>query len=709
MSTLTVSSAPAEDTGPHTLAELMRRVVSLWDVAGVTLFVFVMLCVTEVAVDNVDGGLDRLPFLRGLTVGAGLVAVVAIGVAALVDPPRPLAVPARLLDVWRDPPGEWPAFVLGTALALPLLGLFTPVVLADADSVRIVAAVRYVQIHGPGFLVDTQDNFGPHLILGPALSLAGLEGIRVVTIITVQALAGVTALVTRRLSGSMAAAAVAAVALLSIPAVMSRATYIPMYPAMLAFGYGGGYLAWRALTDGALGPLGRLKAWRYPLPAALCLVLALECQSVGQLFMAVPVLLLITVPFRDLRAALGGLARTYVAVAVLMVPRLVVNLSEGGTSRLTSNRTDYWINKGYVRRIQSEFWNYEGINEPLRTYVERLPSRFVESLGGLGWVTLAVAGVGILALRGRMRLFALSCVGFMALAATAKRVPPFARYYSPLWPGIAILVGLLVAALIRRRHVVLRSLGTVAALAVTGVIVAVAVNTYEYRGMATNHVSEPIEDGTYHYQQLLALIDDGKGVIGARSHVLLNVTADIDTYGGQFLTEDEYATFLTWPSDEAVIAMMERHDIGWVLVNPNRMLEIDYHNTWLVPNHGHPARHVWMVDASPNFCKVASPGGLTLYRLDTSQGPCPLEEGVDEDEDSPVDPTPPPLIDDPSSADPALPDAPLADGPTGTTTGDSGATRPDEVGGDESSAPDPSATGVETLKPLKTTTTTPVP
>jgi hypothetical protein len=122
------------------------------------------------------------------------------------------------------------------------------------------------------------------------------------------------------------------------------------------------------------------------------------------------------------------------------------------------------------------------------------------------------------------------------------------------------------------------------------------------------------------------MVDDGKGVIGSRSHVLVYVESEIPTYGGQFLTEDEYATYLTWPSDDEVIEVLDRHDIGWVLVNPNRLIEIDYHNTWLIPNHGAPARQVWMVAESPNFCKVASPAGLTLYRLDRSGAPCPLEE-----------------------------------------------------------------------------------
>ncbi len=621
MTTPALSIAPAEDdrrAGPrHRRPERgfrrVRRAVSLWDVAGLALLTFLMLCVTEVAVDHLAGGLERLRFLRFATVGTGAVAVLSIGAAVWSHRPWPWEVPARLTDLWRDPAGDWSVFALGVVLSIPLLGLYTPVVLGDADSVRIVAAVRYVQRHGFGFLIDTQDNFGPHLLLGPAVALGGIEAVRLVTIFTVQILSGVTALLARRLSGSMVAAVVAALALWAMPAVVARASYVPMYPAMLAFGYLGGWLAHRAVSDG--------RSWKYPVLAALCLVLSFEFQSVGQLFMVVPLLLLVTVA--DLRSGLRGMMKVYSATGVLCIPRLVVNLSEGGFSRLASNRTDFWINQGYIRDIQ-RFAGYVGVEEPVTTYLARLPVRFVGSLGPYGWVVLGLALAAIAGLRGRARIFALSCVAFMVLATTAKRVPPFPRYFSPLWPGMALLAGVLVAELVRRRQAARPVLRAGVATTITGALLAVAAHSYVGQAERTQAEARKIEAA--HYRELVAMIDDGKGVIGARSHALLNVTSEVPTYGGQFLTEEEYATYLIWPSDEEVIEVLDRHDIGWVLVNPKLVLEIEYHDTWLLPNHGHRARSVFRVARSPNFCKVAARRRLILYRLQRPRRPCPLED-----------------------------------------------------------------------------------
>jgi hypothetical protein len=52
-----------------------------------------------------------------------------------------------------------------------------------------------------------------------------------------------------------------------------------------------------------------------------------------------------------------------------------------------------------------------------------------------------------------------------------------------------------------------------------------------------------------------------------------------------------------------------------VLIHPNRKLETDYHNTWLIPSHGASARQVVQVAASPAFCLAAEISGFQLYRL----------------------------------------------------------------------------------------------
>lgn len=591
-----------------------RRPFSAWDAVGVLLTALVMLAVEQLIVVTGNLGLGHSGFVRAGAVGVGVLALGGLAVLLVRDRPSISSAASRLVAVWRDPPGDWVAVVLGALVAIPLLRLYAPVLFNDSDSARIVGAVIHVQGGGFGYLRDTQDNLLPQLLLGPVMAVGGLAGAKLFVIASVQVLAGVTAYITRRITGSMWGAAAAAVALVALPPILERAIYLPMYPTMLALGYAGSWLAYRAIVVPEV-------RWRYAVPAGVCLALSPEAHAVGQLFYVAPLLMIVFAP--GLRSWLWTAVRVYAVVFVVSLPRIVINLSEGGLSRFPSYRTDYWITKGYVREIQINFWHYRGVDEPLGDYVRALPDRFVESLGNWGWLLLLLAGVGWLVwCRGRSRWFVLGAVGFIALAVTAKRVPPFPRYYAPLIPGIALLAGVAVGRLAslrvaspspspgaRSRAVLARAVAGVCVVA----LAAVAVLNLDTSAGRVDRTRLTVERGPF--RTLAAAIDDGKGVIGARSHALLFVTADIPTWGGQFLTEDEYVTYLTWPSDEQVIDVLERHDIGWVLIHADRALELGYHDTWLGPHHGQRARQVDAVAASPRFCRVMAVGGFILYKL----------------------------------------------------------------------------------------------
>jgi hypothetical protein len=592
--------APAPESLGQPTARPGRRATG-WDALGVCLTSLGMLGVRHAATVAIDTSLGHSQPL--FAVAAVVSAVASLGLLLWLvvrDRPAPRRIPRLVTAVWTDPPGAWASGLLGVLLATPLLALYTPVLLEDADSARVIAAVTHVRAHGIGYLVDTQDIFLTHLLLGPVVAVGGLAGAKLFALLSVQVLSGVSAYVTYRICASMLAAAATSFALLAIPAAVDRGSFVPMYPTMLALGYLGGWLAYRAIVE----PERRSLA----VPAGVCLALAPEAQPVGQLFLAAPLLLLVFAP--RWRAGLAASARIYLVMALAMIPRFAINLSAGGLEEIALYRTDYWVSEGYLKLIQSRFWNYMGVNEPLGEYLRQLPWRFTHSLGPQGYVVLGLAVVAWLAFGGgRARAFVLLVVGFVVLALTIKPVPPFPRYYSPLWPGMAILVGAGVGAAAGRSRRIVRplALGVVTGLAV------LAATTLADSSRVHDEQRARVDNGPY--RALAAAITDGKGVIGARSHSLLNVTADIPTWGGQFLTEDEYVTYLTWPSDAAVIEVMKRHDIGWVLIHANRFLENHYHNTWLAPAHGASPRHAKRVAASPAFCRTAVVAGFKLYRL----------------------------------------------------------------------------------------------
>jgi hypothetical protein len=314
---------------------------------------------------------------------------------------------------------------------------------------------------------------------------------------------------------------------------------------------------------------------------------------------------------RPWRQAWRGLGRVYAVTAVVLIPRVVINLSEGGFSRFRSNRTDYWVEKGYLDIVNSEFWQHP-TTHPV-DYLRQLPRSFDTALGTAGAAVLVLAVVAFVLSRGRARWLALVAGTLMVASLVVRTPPPFPRYFAPLLPGLALCVAA-VPALLRKR--LGPRLGLLTALVVVAALGAAACSSWATTVDRTTTAEHSVRDGPV--PALAERIDDGKGVIGARVGRLTMVDADVPIWGTVFLSEEEFVTYLTWPSDEAVIGVMEDHDIGWALVGEDRRLEVDYHDAWLEPAYGRSAHQVERLADSTNFCLVDQVPGYSLYRL----GPC---------------------------------------------------------------------------------------
>lgn len=493
--------------------------------------------------------------------------------------------------------GDWLYFLAGCLLALPAASLYLRVLPADNDSARLLASILHVQREGIGHLVNSQEVLLPHLILGPFVSLGGLSALQAVDVLSVVALTGVVSFLSWRLTNSPVGAVAAALALTALPQVIQRAVLVPMYPAMLAFGFLGVYLAYRAMT--ATRTRDR---WRAAALAAVCLILSMEAHQFGQFFVVLSALLLVAVPSRS---AAAGLGRVYACLAVLYIPRAIVNLSDGGFSHFFSNRVDYWTTEGYLATIQVDVLNYPG-DLSLGTYLRRLAHEIPNIWGTTGLLTLGLAVASVLFSSSRLRRFTAVCALLLLCVIVYRRLPFFPRYFSLLLVGSSLAAGVTVAALARKGSLPWRA---AAGAAVFGLLVLNVINYHDTLDRL-QRVGKP-------YGTLAAPIRPGDGVIGTRSFHLDDSSTNPSTYGTQFLTESEYRTFLTWPSDDEVIELMRRHDVRWVFVpdHPDRWV-VRYNDPWLGPRYGEHARYHLEVRRSPNFCLVRRAQGGELYRLE---------------------------------------------------------------------------------------------
>lgn len=593
---------------PHPGRVAASRSLSVWDFVGITsLFSAGAIAAGAVGlrVARGDSGYER-EMLAVLSIGLVAAAVsLWVGARAADREGLPLRrLPGALVLPWTRPTRDGVMFLFGFLIGLPLLTLHTSVILGDADSAKLLASILYVQREGPGYLVQSQENLLPHLILGPAVALGGIGAAKAVAVLSLQALCGVVSYITWKLTRSTAAAVAAVLALVSFRSIPERATLLPMYAAMLGLGFLGVYFAYEATRSE-----GR-RRWLFSVLSGLSLYLSTEAHALGLVFLVVPLFLILTT---TIRKAVHGLSRVYLALAAFYLPRALVNLADGGLSHFFTYRDDYWVTKGYVSLIQRDFWILPTSSFSIPRYVADLPRQIPTIAGRPGVAALVIAVVAFLLARGRLRWFAVLSFGFFMAPLVLRTVPFYPRYYSPLAVGAALCAGGGVYLLASRRGAVLKFLAAAA--------IAIVLLTATFNGAATLRATRSqqvaILDGPF--RTLAARIDDGKGVIGARSTYLLFASTNVRSFGGQFLTERDYVTYLTWPSDQEVMRMLRRNDIGWVVVNPKQRLETTYHDTWLVPTYGQRTRHLDALLMSPNFCPVLEDGGYLLYRL----GACP--------------------------------------------------------------------------------------
>jgi hypothetical protein len=592
--TRTVDAAEAEDASSS-------RSFDAWDVLGVLATIALAGVIATGGAVRGNPGYNWLPeALFVLAFGCALVTGAGSFALARRQSLDLELVPHRLMEIWLDPPRDWVMFGVGFLCALPALALHTDVI-GDTDSARIISSTMYVERNGLGYLVETQDNLLPHVTVGPLVALGGIAAATFFSILSVQALAGSISYLAWKITGSTAATFAAAVSLLAFPITWQRANLLPLYPLMLAFGLLGLYFAQRATVL-----TGRQRMWSAIL-AGTSFVLSLEAHRLGQFFLAFSLFLFLSAPWR--RAA-AGLARVYAVVVILSIPRIIINLWSGGLDHFLSNRVDYWITEGYLVRVQKEFFKSPATGD-YASYFSHLAGN-LDSLFSWGGVLVLMVGLASIALiAGPPKRFVLACVGVFVVALLYRKVPFYERYFSPLMVAGALGVGIAASFLLRR--------GWALKGAALALIVAVLASALIAYGQAVNLATQRQKSTLRGPLPTLAgKIDDGKGVIGSRVTQLLFVDPEIRTFDGQFLSEDDYVTYLTWPSDQEVINMLRAWDIGWVLISPRPRREIDYHNTWLQWAHGKSVRHVARVAASPNFCEVLSLKGYLLYKL----GPC---------------------------------------------------------------------------------------
>ncbi|MCJ7509563.1 MAG: hypothetical protein MUP14_01560 [Dehalococcoidia bacterium] len=423
-----------------------------------------------------------------------------------------------------------------------------------------------------------------------------------VPLLSSAALALLVGYIAQRVGGGLWAFLVAALMLACLPVFLVQAKCLPFYPPTLLFGYGGAFAAIvYARSGGRVAFLG----------AALGLPAALYSFGIGIVFLAVPPLYLL---IDRRRPVLIRLAQAYAIILALAAPWLVWHLAVDGYDGLFRQQTTWLIDRGYLNIRNSEFWD-TGSDSHI-AFLGRLPGMFADASGPLAIPLVVLGIIGLIRLPSwPWRAAVLLALG-IPIAGLVYAVPAaFNRYVYVFLPGLVLLSAYGLHGLIHllssyRRTAHLSLVGAMAALGLLGTLFLQ--NVQDSLDTANMMQTRPAQS---ELAAVAELIDDDKAVIGSRPYWLIYHTHENELLTTDFLSEEDFVTYLSWPSDEAVAEMFERNNVGWILIlQPAEHWERDYH-VWLTKAAGQLPQHYVKVKDSALVEGVYTGYSYSLYRV----------------------------------------------------------------------------------------------
>ena len=418
------------------------------------------------------------------------------------------------------------------------------------------------------------------------------------------ALAVLTGYVAYRVTESPWAGLAALLLLASLPLFLERARLLPFYPATMFFGYAGIFGAfcyarggrWSTLVTGIVGLSGALYSF-----------------NLGLLFLPIPVLYLI---LERSRSTLLRLVHVYGPVLLLSLPWLVWHWRVYGPDQLWRQRLYWMAEKGYLEIRNTEFWGIAS-HSPLE-FASKLPGMLETAAGPLVFVLAVLGVVAVLKMPSwRWRIASLIALAIPTGALIGKTPASYTRYVYIFLPGLVLLAVYGFHSLCGDRARLRGGLMGLTCFAAVVTSVAVLCTLFFFNARGELSVVERVKEGQIQQEmsQLVGLIDDDRAVLGSRAVKVMSYLQRNEVVYPPYTSEEDFVTYLTWPSDGEVDAMMDKYGVGWVLIRkPAEQFERDY-QVWLKTAVGQLPRHYLQLETSSLVSEVHDGRYFTLYRV----------------------------------------------------------------------------------------------
>ncbi len=503
---------------------------------------------------------------------------------------------------------RWPVvlvilFLLGVNILLVIR--YVGLVSVSTDDGRVMMFTAQI-LRDPGVWVSTLPLL-QFFTYGALVTLFGWDApLVLVPLVFSLALALLIGYAAYRMTGGKAwAFLAAALALTSLPAFFALSRALSFHAPTLFFGYAGLFAAISYFRQGG----------RWPLAAAvLALPAAFYSYNTGLLFLLIPPLYLLVDRGRP---TLTRLVWVYAFVGVLATPWLVSHLATFGLDDFYRQRESWVIDRGYLEWRNLEFW---GIGSESRVaFAKRLPRMFEVAAGRLIIPVAIFSMIGVIRLPNWSSRSAVLIALAIPLAALLYVSPAgYPRYTYIMLPGLVLLsiygFAGIVEWLSSRRY--LSYLATALGIATIGLLTVVFIQAVDDNlNTIDQKKSQSTTEKERELAQIAELIDDGKAVMGSRVSPLIRYERDSELLTPDFASEEDFVIYLAWESDKEVGQMLERNNVGWLLIQrPAKTWEMNYHG-WLTLVTGHLPQHHLKIPDSKLVTRVYDGSTYYLYKV----------------------------------------------------------------------------------------------
>ena len=395
---------------------------------------------------------------------------------------------------------------------------------------------------------------------------------------------------------------IAALVLASLPVCSVQARTLQFYPVVLFFGYAGLVAALFYVRSGNNWALAGATAG---------LVGAIYSYNIGVLFLPIPILYLLVDRSRTVTVRLGTV---YLAVLAFALPFIFWHLTVGGLDGLFKQETWWMTEKGYLLIRNLEFRDY-GSASPVE-FLGKFPGMVQRAAGSIVLPLGVLSILGLIRLPGwRWRTLAILSLAVPISGLIYTNPAALLRYAYVLLPAMILLAVYGSAGLLQILRSYKWSVDLAPAVGI-GVIVLLGVSVLDNaRGELKETEGLMDSPAQRELTEMASLIDDGKAVLGTRSWALIPYLLTTDLLGPQSVPEDDFVTFLSWPSEAAVTDVFQRNNVGWVLIrSPAGHWEVDYH-VWLKKVTGQLPQHDLMLRTSQQVETVYDGEKYILYKV----------------------------------------------------------------------------------------------